>query len=299
MIGWIIMEDNDHGHRYGNFPNYYSFHPPQNRLDVLARTGILDYIISRLVKPIQSCGPTYTSTDGGDDAATASIPVAVGDCDRSQYSGKKPRLHKDSLMQQSVLAYYCDLRCNEGDLTMAMSELLSSGVAGTSKKKIHISPVSSQECKNCTIECLGLDIDPMLIERAYTKYPVSIDSLWDNKADGEDQNTLNAWRGSVLPSFKVANLCSAAEHNRAVSLFLDERTASSHATNTKDAEMGPNPSQEQQDIIPCPVFQLTTIFSTTMWIHVHAGDEGLKAFLERACGWTKNFLLVEPQPSGW
>eukprot|EP00814_Leptocylindrus_danicus_P012806 CAMPEP_0116041246 /NCGR_PEP_ID=MMETSP0321-20121206/24915_1 /TAXON_ID=163516 /ORGANISM="Leptocylindrus danicus var. danicus, Strain B650" /LENGTH=62 /DNA_ID=CAMNT_0003521365 /DNA_START=19 /DNA_END=204 /DNA_ORIENTATION=+ len=33
-----------------------------------------------------------------------------------------------------------------------------------------------------------------------------------------------------------------------------------------------------------------------MWIHVHSGDDGLKAFLRRVCSWT-NVLLVEPQPS--
>eukprot|EP00571_Detonula_confervacea_P014587 CAMPEP_0172309012 /NCGR_PEP_ID=MMETSP1058-20130122/9434_1 /TAXON_ID=83371 /ORGANISM="Detonula confervacea, Strain CCMP 353" /LENGTH=117 /DNA_ID=CAMNT_0013021559 /DNA_START=46 /DNA_END=399 /DNA_ORIENTATION=- len=35
-----------------------------------------------------------------------------------------------------------------------------------------------------------------------------------------------------------------------------------------------------------------------MWIHLHGGDDGLSEFIERACGWTKRFLLVEPQPSG-
>ena len=47
------------------------------------------------------------------------------------------------------------------------------------------------------------------------------------------------------------------------------------------------------------LFHLTTIFSTTMWIHVHGGDDGLRSFLVRACQWTANYLLVEPQPSGW
>ena len=47
------------------------------------------------------------------------------------------------------------------------------------------------------------------------------------------------------------------------------------------------------------LFHLTTIFSTTMWIHVHSGDIGLKSFLERACLCTRRYLLIEPQPSGW
>jgi hypothetical protein len=36
-----------------------------------------------------------------------------------------------------------------------------------------------------------------------------------------------------------------------------------------------------------------------MWIHVHAGDEGLRQVLEQACLKTKQFLLIEPQPSKW
>jgi len=43
-------------------------------------------------------------------------------------------------------------------------------------------------------------------------------------------------------------------------------------------------------------FDLITVFSTTMWIHLHSGDEGLKEFIKRVCQYT-NLLLIEPQPS--
>eukprot|EP00571_Detonula_confervacea_P006464 CAMPEP_0172325214 /NCGR_PEP_ID=MMETSP1058-20130122/53430_1 /TAXON_ID=83371 /ORGANISM="Detonula confervacea, Strain CCMP 353" /LENGTH=57 /DNA_ID=CAMNT_0013041695 /DNA_START=66 /DNA_END=236 /DNA_ORIENTATION=+ len=42
------MDANDQGHRHGNFSNYYSFHPPQNRLQVLEQTNILKYICEGL-----------------------------------------------------------------------------------------------------------------------------------------------------------------------------------------------------------------------------------------------------------
>lgn len=303
------MDRDDHGHRYGNFPNYYSFHPPQNRLDVLIRTGILDYITSSLCRPILSSEQPSKSTRR-DDAVVTSKPLAPGGCDRSQYSRKTPRLHKDSSIDRSKhvsdeechhnsqVVYYCDLGCNEGDLTMAMAELLSNDIAEKSQKRMQNSNILSQVCKKYAIKCLGLDIDPMLIERANSKFSVSIGSSGDTKTDYKDQNALNAWCNNLLSLFKVANLCFAAEHNYACLSFVDSNE-SNHKRNTKFSETGPNPCQEQEDIIPRPVFQLTTIFSTTMWIHMHAGDAGLEAFLERACGWTKNFLLVEPQPSGW
>lgn len=41
-------------------------------------------------------------------------------------------------------------------------------------------------------------------------------------------------------------------------------------------------------------FDVIFCFSIVMWIHLNHGDEGLKAFLERACQLT-NLLVVEPQ----
>lgn len=42
---------------------------------------------------------------------------------------------------------------------------------------------------------------------------------------------------------------------------------------------------------------ITSIFSTTMWIHMHGGDEGLKRVLKRVCATSKHFILIESQPS--
>lgn len=52
--------------------------------------------------------------------------------------------------------------------------------------------------------------------------------------------------------------------------------------------------QDDADIIEA---DLTTVFSTTMWLHIHGGDEGLERVLESLCKKTRHFLLVEPQPS--
>jgi len=53
-----------------------------------------------------------------------------------------------------------------------------------------------------------------------------------------------------------------------------------------------------KDKLNCPhQFHLTSIFSTTMWIHIHGGDKGLEKALGRACQCTKWFVLIEPQPS--
>ena len=181
-------------------------------------------------------------------------------------SRKKPRIdgNKASITSESRdtqceinNVYYCDLGCNEGDLTMSMASAL--------KKAAH----DNEQHNN--IKCLGLDIDAELIQRASNKYSCKND-------DGNSDNV-----NEILPVFQACNLCLVDEHNKACSDF--------YATITN----------AQNEAIPKPkqIFSLITIFSTTMWIHIHAGDDGLREFLERACGWTKKYLLIEPQHSGW
>ena len=43
------------------------------------------------------------------------------------------------------------------------------------------------------------------------------------------------------------------------------------------------------------IFDLTTCFSITMWIHLHHGDHGLLEFLQKVSQSTR-FLIIEPQP---
>jgi SAM-dependent methyltransferase len=42
---------------------------------------------------------------------------------------------------------------------------------------------------------------------------------------------------------------------------------------------------------------LTTLFSTTMWIHIHGGDDGLRQVLQQICTCTRFWIVLEPQPS--
>ena len=158
-----------------------------------------------------------------------------------------------SITENDDIIYYCDLGCNEGDLTMAMASSISKAVHNNEQ----------------VVRCLGLDIDAELIQRARNKF--SRKEIDDNNSEKKE----------FMPVFKDCNLCSNDEHNNACSSFFADAT------------------QTQQETMPRQMFSFTTIFSTTMWIHIHSGDEGLTKFLERACGWTKKYLLIEPQHSGW
>ena len=44
-----------------------------------------------------------------------------------------------------------------------------------------------------------------------------------------------------------------------------------------------------------PVFDLVTVFSVTMWIHLNHGDQGLEQFIRTLCSLSR-YILVEPQP---
>ena len=184
----------DKGHRLGNFHNYYSFHPPKERLDILEHhyqifERVMDYFHSKKGK---------TTSE----------------------SKEKKDMNKDTFR-------YCDLGCNEGDMSIGVSERL-----------MKMNPVE--------IQCLGLDIDPILIERANQKK-----CLNDLKA-----------------TFDTCNVCDYEEYESKCQSFLSSKYK----------------------------FDLTSLFSTTMWIHVHAGDEGLRNVIQRICQNT-NMLLVEPQSS--
>lgn len=119
---------------------------------------------------------------------------------------------------------YCDLGCNEGDLTLEMSLAL---------QKVLMRPV----------HFVGIDIDPVLIERAKEKCK---------------HHEIKY----VTGEFHLGDICKDLDQ-----LIKDDSA------------------------------DLISLLSTTMWIHVHAGDDGLQAVLRQICQKTKRFLLIEPQPS--
>ena len=89
--------------------------------------------------------------------------------------------------------------------------------------------------ESLSVNCLGLDVDPTLIERA------------NKKTFSEDD---------IQAKFQDCNLFNANDHKSKCPSFLS-------LNGTSDFHR----------------FDLTTKLSTTMWIHIHAGDDGLQAFL--------------------
>lgn len=180
----LITSAQDLGHRLGNFHNYYSFHPPSNRLEHMGE--ILAYIRDTCARKRRATSSTTSE-----------------ESKRESFS-------------------YCDLGCNQGDLTIEVSKAL-------------------QETLLCPVEFTGMDIDVQLIERANEKWK-------DTK--------------QVTGAFIAGNICADLE------------------TTLKDDSI-----------------DLISLLSTTMWVHIHVGDEGLKQLLRTLCRKTTRYLLLEPQPS--
>ena len=118
------------------------------------------------------------------------------------------------------------------------------------------------------IKCLGLDLDDELIRRANCAFV--------EKASGDEFSNIEAL-------FKVCNLNDGCSHV--------EESNSFFKTIINESKLDTN-----RGVITR--FDLISVFSTTMWIHVHSGDNGLEEFLKRVCKMCK-YLLIEPQPSKW
>ncbi|CAB9503083.1 miRNA 5'-monophosphate methyltransferase [Seminavis robusta] len=235
------------GHRYGNFHNYYEFHPTIERLKLLERPGgILDYVSAhwREESSNKECARN--------DAKVDDTPAAKGDAttEKNEYlpARKKSKLtHNDTSGSPSNSVTrnefsYLDVGCNEGDLTLQVAKALSQRLATNSTRET----TAQKDTKSVTIKTHGWDVDPVLIGRAKQKHARE-DDMCNN------------------PQFHVVNV-------------LDNDN--NHVANAQDK-----------------TYDLTSIFSTTMWIHIHGGDEGLCQVLGHLCHKTRKYLLIEPQPS--
>lgn len=187
-------DEADQGHRYGNFRNYYTFHPPSNRIQRLGE--ILDYVVENR---------------------------------KSEKLAKRPKTDAaDSSVVKEDNFLYCDVGCNEGDLTMEVSSAIQSRLAD-----------------GINMNTAGVDLDGTLIERANIKVKES--------------------KSGTKAEFFKADVCALDQLDGSVPDGLD----------------------------------LLSLFSTTMWLHIHAGDDGFREIIKKLCAKTRRFFLIEPQPSKW
>jgi len=102
MASLVASLQEDNGHRFGNFPNYYSFHSVNERLDLLT-----------------------------------------------------PELVSSWKSEAKKVFTICDIGCNDGTLTRALHDKISSALN-----------VSAETDGGWSVRTLGLELDPNLVERA-------------------------------------------------------------------------------------------------------------------------------------
>lgn len=157
---------------------------------------------------------------------------------------------------------YIDIGCNEGDLTLEIARLLSDHLStplSNEPEQIENGTAITSQHTGENVVCIGLDLDADLIRRAQIKV---------------EQDTK-----LLLPKIQAEFSVLDVLHE---DIVLKETLACT--TDCSTASFNYNAD-------------FTTMFSTTMWIHIHGGDEGLREVLQKMCTMTRYWILLEPQPS--
>jgi len=235
----------DKGHRVGNFHNYYEFNPADNRLKIMENCGIFRYLVNDV----------FISSE--DDEQIREKKRTKRDKAVKAEEERKPQTDNSAKRNKRKLLY-CDLGCNEGDLTLALGNAI---MAETCDPMI-------------SLYCLGLDIDTELIKRAKSKNKQQHVYSYASQEDDDEDKDPSSMEAQVR-YIEEAEF-DACDFNNKDELLLKSKTYLARF----DVER----------------FRLISVFSTTMWIHIHGGDKGLVDFFQRICSMT-DYLLLEPQPS--
>jgi Bicoid-interacting protein 3 (Bin3) len=149
--------------------------------------------------------------------------------------------------------------CNEGDLTLEIARLLSDRLI-----HLHSSNLERSPCENMTTPN-----DSEQSENTIHCTGLDLDADLIRRAQIKVQQGIGRLP-NIQASFRVVDVLKedAYPQNN-----MTEKAKFEYAT------------------------ELTTMFSTTMWIHIHGGDDGLRRVLQHICSITQYWILLEPQPS--
>ncbi|XP_072034413.1 pre-miRNA 5'-monophosphate methyltransferase-like [Amphiura filiformis] len=185
-----------------------------------------------------------------------------------------------------AVATVLDVGCNTGDLTIALYEhLLKGGVPEVVKQ------TSEHACEETSSEKPpeeGHQVDADDSGKIKPDQCDCVNNSHETKCEGKvsgskqlfmlgcdiDQVLIqrateaNPYPDNVM--FQAIDIMDSTSSNKVCANFLDAHHASH-------------------------IFDLTTCFSITMWIHLHQGDSGLLTFLEQVSKRTR-YLIIEPQP---
>jgi hypothetical protein len=252
------VDDGTESAPFGNFHTYYQFNPPSERLQFIPPQ------LAEFILQMASHRDSSPAADGG--AASNSFT-------------------------------FLDVGCNEGDLTIGLLQHLLGGLHGRadappvpnptplskeapgakSSTSFVFTPAtsSSHPRSSAPIHAIGVDIDPLLIERATGKIDSSLQAIAEANQDGR----------SPKPTLQFAAIdvmeAGATERIRQLALSVQRSSSAAAAPSSIPSSARP--------------FHLVCCYSITMWVHLHHGDSGLQHFLSSLSSLTHH-LILEPQP---
>ncbi|GLD91549.1 hypothetical protein PINS_up000082 [Pythium insidiosum] len=314
-LGANMATDAAQGHVLGNFHTYYSFNPANERLRFMdaetrraLRNGLLYSGEHRDTATILDVGCNegdltiglYNALVDESSDQTTAAPVDVVTFDVSSVSNLNELVQRRKLSVSYNFSeeaesgssehrrnFVCELRIDGSKVVVrgtgvskkvakakaagAALALLkdSEGAAPQSNstesnekpakdsepQSVTPRPASPSRSNRKRLHVLGIDVDAELIERASQKAVSCVDSDTISFAHADVMET-SAFRSTIQEFMKVTRETSSAERRS---------------------------------------FDLVSLFSVTMWIHLNHGDDGLWSFLGTIADMTEH-LLVEPQP---
>ncbi|KAJ0394047.1 hypothetical protein P43SY_000968 [Pythium insidiosum] len=312
-----MAADAAQGHVLGNFHTYYSFNPANERLRFMdtetrqaLRHGLLRAGGSSESATILDVGCNegdltiglYKSLVGGNEDTTIAAPLDVVTFDVSSVSQLNELAQRKKLSVSYIFSeeeqsgssehrrhFVCELRVNGSSVVVrgagVSKKVAKAKAAGAALAKLTQSeggstndattvsnelpekdaaPATSTAHSDSTLSpadrkplyVLGIDVDAELISRASQK-PVPC----------PQQDAVEFAHADVMESSAFRSIVDTFLRRAGRVLPSDERRA----------------------------FDLITLFSVTMWIHLNHGDDGLWRFLGTVADMTEH-LIVEPQP---
>ena len=287
------MEDihDDAGHRYGNFPNYYDFHNVHDRLDVLT-----DEVLTNLLKTAGHCAAANSAGDtsfnildvGSNDGSltialhhrvarllrdlraeslSSSLPITVRtlgmELDPRLVSRSRERL-KHAKADDG--AEGCDSSATLGTMTDDPSSSVSSSSNITT-----LSSLSSSE--TAMASSIQSPLSP----------PSTASSSDTLMPKGDSTDRIGLLHGDKI-RFEALDATNTPRFREVIKSFLSSTTKDSAGVDRTCVKT------------LRPAVHLVTCFSTTMWVHVNLGDDGLHLFLGELANAADVALVVEPQP---
>lgn len=287
----------EQGHVFGNFKQYYSFHSSFQRVNTMSK--MLEYIAAQ--KMVNGCSNKRTTNEErlctAKNSATTTMKVQAHTSQNDE---------GDNLPTGPEPFVYCDLGCNEGELTVQVAQSLfqkqKQQLRPNREKSEEKSTSTSYSTAAAEFHVTGIDMDDTLIQRARQRFGIvgkksSIDDAAKTAAMATSTKTSTPTTSSQVESNDTA--IYHQQQQQQGNIFRGDIGEKHPQCPFQSLDFEVADACRWKDLrnkLP-PRITLLSLFSTTMWLHVHLGDEQFCQLLSRLCARTTHYIIIEPQTS--